>query len=494
MSVERNLPLVRERRQALLDGDAASIAKQKAAGKLTARERIARLLDEASFVELETFAEASGVVTGYGMVEGNPVYVYAQDFTVKGGSVGAAHARKVLKVMDLAEKTGAPVVALCDSAGARLTEGADALNAYAQIMARTAALSGVVPQIALVLGPCAGGAAMCAQMNDLVITSKNGRQFVNGPQVVSAATGEQVTAEQLGGMEAQAASGAAHMSAGSDEEAILLARKVLSMLPQNNLEEPPLDPTIADDLNRDVVELASLDVVADMAEVIAPLADNHDLLTLQAGYAPEMFTALGRIGGSTVGFVATQPQADEGRLTVTGARKAARFIRMCDAFSIPVISFVDTQGMKLSCKCSQGDIARAGAQLMFAYADTTAPRIAVITGNAIGMGYAAMASRAAADMVYAWPGAVISPMGAPAAVQILSEDELKAAKDPIARRAELEQEYQDKVADGMNAALRGYVDDVIEPIATRQMLAAALSMLSSKRDVRPSKKHGNLPL
>ena len=491
MSVERNLPLVRERRQALLDGDAASIAKQKAAGKLTARERIARLLDEASFVELETFAEASGVVTGYGMVEGNPVYVYAQDFTVKGGSVGAAHARKVLKVMDLAEKTGAPVVGILDTAGARLDEGVDAMNAYAMMAGRVSALSGVVPQISLVLGPCGGIASAIAGMTDITVMSENGALFVNGPMVVSAASGKRVDMKTMAGPEASVQSGVAELTAKTDEEAIALARKLIAMLPVNNMDDA-VTPS-ADDVNRELVELNGIDKVDDVRDLMRSIADMRDIVELGEGFAASMVTALGKIGGATVGFIANQAAKDEGRLTVYGCKKAARFAAFCDCFSIPIVTIVDSMGMKIS-TAPQGELSRTGAQLMFALTEATTVRIALIAGNAVGMGYAAMASRASADMVYAWPGAVISAVTPKIAVQLTQADELKGADDPYAKREELENRYMDDVADGVNAAKLGYVDDVIEPAQTRQMIAAALEMLSGKRESRPAKKHGNMPL
>ena len=494
MSVERDLQLVHERKQAMLAGNPDTIAKQKADGKLTARERVGLLLDEASFVELDVLAEGAGVVTGYGLVEGRPVYLYAQDFTEHAGAVGKAHARKVIKVMDLAEKTGAPVVALCDSAGANLNDGVHAVNAYAEIMARSAQLSGVVPQIALILGPCAGGAAMSAALSDLVITSKNGQLFVNGPQLVSAATGKQVTGEQIGGAKAQSESGIAQLVAETDQEALALARKLLTVLPLNNLEGSVVDFTANDDMNRLIPALNAADVAADVKPILASVCDGQHFVELGQGHAPEMVTGLGLIGGRTVGIVATQPSEDEGRLSVAGSKKVSRLVNFCDCFNIPLITVVNTQGVKLSGACSQGKLASAAAQLMYAYAQATTAKIALASGNAIGMGYAALASRAVSDMVYAWPSAVISPMGAAAAVQILYEDELAAAQDPIGKRAKLEEKYQNEVADGLNAAAQGYVDDVIEPATTRQMLAAALVMLESKRETGAPKKHGNMPL
>lgn len=491
MNVERNLPVVRERKLAILKGDPELCAQQKKAGKLLARERIAQLLDAASFVEMDVLNADAGVVTGYGLIDGSPVCVYAQDFTVKGGSVGAAHAAKVLKVMALAEKTGAPVIGILDTAGARLDEGVDAMNAYAMVAARISALSGVVPQISLVLGPCGGIASAIAGMTDITIMSENGKLFVNGPMVVSAVTGKRVDMDAIGGTEASVSSGVAQLTAKTDEEAIAMARKLVAMLPVNNMDDA-VSPS-NDDVNRELVELNGIDRVDDVRDLMRSIADGRDIVELGEGFAPSMVTALGKIGGATVGFIGNQASKDEGRLTVYGCKKAARFAALCDCFSIPIVTIVDSVGMKIS-SAPQGELSRTGAQLMFAMTEATTARIALVAGNAIGMAYAAMASRPAADMVYAWPGAVISAVTPKIAVQLTQADELKSADDPYAKREELENRYMDDVADGVNAAKRGYVDDVIEPAQTRQMIAAALEMLSGKRESRPAKKHGNMPL
>ena len=491
MNVERNLPVVRERKLAILKGDPELCAQQKKAGKLLARERIAQLLDAASFVELDVLNADAGVVTGYGLVNGNPVYVYAQDFTVKGGSVGVAHARKVLKVMDLAEKTGAPVIGILDTAGARLDEGVDAMNAYAQMAGRVSKLSGVVPQISLVLGQCGGIASAIAGMTDITIMSKNGALFVNGPMVVSAVASKEVDMPTLAGPQASMRSGVAQLTTETDEEAIAAARKLVSMLPVNNLDEAIAESV--DDVNRELVELNGVDKLEDVRDLIRSVVDLGDYVELGADFAPSMVTALGRIGGATVGFVANQPAKDEGRLTVYGCKKAASFVSFCDCFSIPVVTVVDSMGMKIS-TAPQGELSRNGAQLMFAMTEATTVRIALIAGNAIGMSYAALASRASSDVVYAWPGAVISAVTPKIAVQLNNADELKGAEDPYAKREELENRYMDDVADGVNAARLGYVDDVIEPAQTRQMIAAALEMLEGKRESKPAKKHGNMPL
>lgn len=491
MSVERNLPVVRERKLAILKGDPALVAQQKNAGKLLARERIAQLLDAASFVELDTLNAEAGVVTGYGLVDGSPVYVFCQDFTVKGGSVGAAHARKIVKVMDLAEKTGAPVIGIYDTTGARLDEGVEALNAYAQIASRISALSGVVPQISLVLGQCGGIASALTGMTDIVVMSKNGALFVNGPMVVSAAAGKEVRLADIAGAQASVKSGMASITTETDEEAIAMARKIAGMLPDNNMDEALSAPQ--DDVNREAPELNAIGEIEDIKSVISKIADLETYVELAEDFASSMVTALAKIGGATVGIVANQSIKDEGRLTVYGCKKAARFISFCDCFSIPVVTIVDNMGMKIS-TAPQGELSRAASQLLFAYSEATTPRIALIAGNAIGMGYLAQASRASSDVVYAWPGAVISTVTPPIAAQLLYADEMKAAEDPYKKRAELEARYANDVADGVNAAVLGYVDDVIEPAQTRQLIAAALEMLSGKREIKPAKKHGNMPL
>ena len=491
MSVERNLPIVRERKLAILKGDTQLSEQQKKAGKLLARERVALLLDAASFVELDALNADAGVVTGYGLVDGSPVYVFCQDLTVNGASVGAAHARKIVKVMELAEKTGAPVIGIYDTAGARLDEGVDALNAYAMIAGRISALSGVVPQIALVLGQCGGVASSLAGMSDIVVMSKNGSMFVNGPLVVSAVSGKNVDLNEIAGPAASMKSGMASIVAETDAEAIAKARALVGMLPVNNLDEAI--GACQDDLNRESPDLNHIEKLDDARDLITRIADMNQFVELGEDFAPSMVTALAKINGATVGIVANQNSKDEGRLTVYGCKKAARFVSFCDCFSIPVVTIVDSMGMKIN-SAPQGELSRAASQLMFAYAEASTARVALIAGNAVGMGYVSQASRAASDMVYAWPGAVISAVTPRIAAQLLYADEMKAADDPAAKRAELEARYCDDVADGVKAAQLGYVDDVIEPSQTRAMLASALEMLSGKRESKPAKKHGNMPL
>ena len=491
MSVERNLPVVRERKLAILKGDPQLCEQQKKAGKLLARERIAYLLDAASFVELDALNADAGVVTGYGLVNGSPVYVFCQDLTVNGASVGASHARKIVKVMDMAEKTGAPVIGIYDTAGARLDEGADALNAYAQIAGRISALSGVVPQISLVLGQCGGVAASLAEMSDFVIMSKNGCLFANGPLVVSAVGGKKVDMDEIAGPAASMKSGVAAITADTDEDAIIKARELVSMLPVNNMDEAIVG--CQDDLNRESPDLNHIDSLADARDLITRIADMNQFVEIGSEFAPSMVTAFGKINGATVGFVANQNSKDEGRLTVYGCKKAARFVNFCDAFSIPIVTIVDCMGTKIS-TAPQGEISRSASQLLFALSEAGTARVALIAGKAVGMGYVAQASRAASDVVYAWPGAVISAVTPKIGAQLLYADELKAAEDPAAKRAELEMRYCDDVADGVKAATMGYVDDVIEPANTRAMIASALEMLSGKRESKPAKKHGNMPL
>ncbi|MBR4236471.1 MAG: methylmalonyl-CoA carboxyltransferase [Clostridia bacterium] len=491
MSVERNLPEVLRRKAEILAGDPALIAEQKKAGKLTARERINALLDAGTFVEFDVLNADAGVVTGYGQADGNPVYVYAQDFTVCAGAVSEKHARKVLKVMEKAKQTGCPIIALLDSAGAKLDEGVSALDAYAAIAAKAAELSGVVPQIALILGPCGGTASVIAEISDFTIQSKTGDLFVNGPLVVSAVSGKKVTMADIAGAETTAKYGAAMLTAEDDEKAIACAKKLISMLPVNNLDEAVFAASDSD--SRSIPELNSINDIEDVKALASKIADDGDVLELYPEFASSMVTLLAKIGGRTVLFAANDYTKDEGRLTVYGCKKAARLISFCDAFSIPVITIVDSVGMKIN-GAPQGELALAGASLMYAMSESSSPKIALIAGKAVGMAYASMASKAVCDLVYAWPGAVISAVATPIATQMLLGDELTGADDPIAKRSELEEKYESEIANAVNAAANGYVDDVIEPANTRSVLALALEMLSGKRTAKIAKKHGVMPL
>jgi acetyl-CoA carboxylase carboxyltransferase component len=485
MSVELN-----DRRQKLLAGGGQErVAKQHEAGKLTARERVAKLFDEDSFVETGVFTAsketAASVITGYGLIDERPVYVYAQDFTVKGGAMGEGAAKKIVNLMELAAKTGAPVVAMCDSAGASLEEGVAALNAYASVMGETARISGVVPQVSLILGPCAGGAAFVPAMGDVVIVAdKVGQMFVTGPQVVSARTGRNLTAKDLGGGKKLAESGAAQIVVDTEEEAMAMARKVLSFLPSNNQEDAPL--SAADDLNRRL----DIDSYHDAHDAIARIADFNDYVELSRDFAPNMVTALARLGGRCVGLVANNPAQHDGVLCAAACKKAARFIRLCDCYNLPVVTLVNTPGQSTVDENSNAAAITAAAQLICAYAEAVVPKVSVLCGDAIGAAYAAMGSKAnGADIVYAWPAAFIAPVNAEAAVRILKKAEIKDGADV----AMLTEEYV-KNNGALNAAENGVADDVIEPAATRQMIAAALEMLLGKREVLLPRKHGNLPL
>lgn len=474
---------LKDLKQAMLGaGGEQSVAEQHKAGKQTARERVTALLDPESFVEVGMFA--SGVVTGFGTVEDRPVYVYAQEYAKDFGAMDAAQADKIVRIMDLAVKTGAPVVALLDSAGADLTKGVSALDAYARIMAKTAQISGVVPQISVIAGPCAGGATAIPAMGDFVVAANTAEMFVTGPQVVSARTGKDISAKELGGAETLDANGLAHLCAASEAEAFAQVRRLIALLPANNEEDAPM--LMQDDLNRQL----DIDSYYDAHDLLARVADFGDYLELQKGFGKSMVAALGRLGGRSVGFLANNPAQEDGALNDQACQKAARFVRMCDCFNIPVISFVNTAGQGTVTACENAKAIKGSAQLIGAYAEASVPKVSVISGQAIGSAYAAMGSRGlGADMVLAWPKAVIAPMDADAAVYVLQRDAIKAGQDV----EELKAAYQ-KDNDGFAAAKAGLVDDVIEPAATRQMVAAALEMLLGKREVALPKKHANLPL
>ena len=474
---------LKDLKQAMLGaGGEQSVAEQHKAGKQTARERVTALLDPESFVEVGMFA--SGVVTGFGTVEDRPVYVYAQEYAKDFGAMDAAQADKIVRIMDLAVKTGAPVVALLDSAGADLTKGVSALDAYARIMAKTAQISGVVPQISVIAGPCAGGATAIPAMGDFVVAANTAEMFVTGPQVVSARTGKDISAKELGGAETLDANGLAHLCAASEAEAFAQVRRLIALLPANNEEDAPM--LMQDDLNRQ----PDIDSYYDAHDLLARVADFGDYLELQKGFGKSMVAALGRLGGRSVGFLANNPAQEDGALNDQACQKAARFVRMCDCFNIPVISFVNTAGQGTVTACENAKAIKGSAQLIGAYAEASVPKVSVICGQAIGSAYAAMGSRGlGADMVLSWPKAVIAPMDADAAVYVLQRDAIKAGQDV----EELKAAYQ-KDNDGFAAAKAGLVDDVIEPAATRQMVAAALEMLLGKREVALPKKHANLPL
>ena len=485
MSTLQDLNQVLSRKQAILES--AGSEKQKQGGKLSARERVSLLLDGGSFVEQSMLFADAGVVTGSGTVDGRPVYVIAQDFAVMDGAVGEKQAKKIVKVLELARKTGTPVVTLCDSNGARVGEGAAALEAYADIFAHMARLSGVVPMIAVVAGPCVGAAAMTAQLSDIVLVAKPaGALLVAGPQVLASTMGKDLKAEDLGGGKTAVEYGAAHLACESEEEAIASVKTLLGMLPANNLEDAPFAPE--EDMNR-LVE--GLEAGADGREVIAALADTGSIVELGKGFTGAV-TALGRMAGRTVAFVYT----GKGDTCDKRMNKITRFVRFADCYNIPVVSLVDSTGFELFPTIDrQMSVMKAASALVYAYSEATTVKVTLVIGNAVGAMYVAMGGNANADATYAWPGAVISPMTGEAAIQVMWKDQIKAGQgDAVKAREELAAKYEAEVADGVCAATAGLVDDVIDPADSRKMVIAALELLSSKRDSNPPKKHGNMPL
>lgn len=490
MQNSQDLKTVQALRDALGASDEKRLKAQRDAGKLTARQRIDKLVDAGSFVELYALVsdgEAAGVVTGYATVQDRPVYLFAQDFTVHGGAMGKLQALKINKTLDLALKTGAPVIALLDSAGVRIDEGAAGMNAYAEIYKNIARLSGVSPIVAVVLGPAIGGAALLAQLADVsIMARKVGSLSVFGPQVLAAMNGLDVKPEAMGGADMMAAQGGVSLAAATEDEALALVAQVLSLLPGSNVEDTDIVDT--DDLNRLLPETAAGDVAA----LLLQLFDAGTQVELKAAYESGVRTSLGRIGGHSVGVVATAP----GHLTAGALQKAARFVHFLDCFNIPVVSLINTSGVKVDRLDNQSWLMNAQSQLLYAYATATVPKLAVVTGDAIGQAYVALGGKANADVTFAWPGAVISALTPEAAVAVLYADEVKADKagTPEEARAKYAAEYVENVASAVCAAKAGLVDDVIDPAQTRKLLIASLEMLLSKRDSNPAKKHGNMPL
>jgi len=496
-------------------GGADRIEKQHKAGKLTARERINLLMDPDSFVELDAFvkhrcsefgmeavdAPAEGVVTGYGTVDGRLVYAYAQDFTVIGGSLGEMHAKKICKVLDLALRMGAPVVGMNDSGGARIQEGVDALSGYGNIFYRNTIASGVVPQISVIMGPCAGGAVYSPALTDFTfMVDKTSQMFITGPQVIKAVTGEEVSPEELGGaMTHNRTSGVAHFISSDDKACIQDIKRLLSFLPSNNLETAPIFET-DDDINRIEEQLNEIvpdnpNKPYDMRDIIRAIVDNGDFMEVQEYYAQNIITAYARINGASIGIIANQPKVLAGCLDINASDKAGRFIRTCDAFNIPILNLVDVPGFLPGTNQEYGGIIRHGAKMLYAYSEATVPKVTLIVRKAYGGAYLAMCSKdLGADMVFAWPSAEIAVMGPDGAANIIFKKDIEGAEDPVQTRAEKIQEYKDKFATPYIAAKRGYVDSVIEPSESRPRLANAFEMLASKRESRPSKKHGNLPV
>jgi propionyl-CoA carboxylase beta subunit len=496
-------------------GGAERRQRQHAEGKLTARERVLGLLDEGTFEELDQLVEhrcldfgmadqkvpGDGVVSGYGRVDGRLVYVFAQDFTVFGGSLSETNAQKICKVMDLALKMGAPVVGLNDSGGARIQEGVASLGGYADIFLRNTVASGVVPQISAIMGPCAGGAVYSPAITDFTVMVKDtSYMFVTGPDVIKTVTHEEVTKEDLGGaMTHNAKSGVAHFAVEDDRACIALLRELLAYLPSNNLEEPPVlptdDPADREDAVLDTLIPAEASRPYDMKDLIAAVVDDRRFLEVHAHFAQNLVVGFARFGGKSVGIVANQPAVLAGCLDIDASVKGARFVRFCDAFNIPLVTFEDVPGFLPGTEQEWGAIIRHGAKLLYAFAEATVPKITVITRKAYGGAYCVMASKhIRTDLNYAYPTAEIAVMGPEGAVNVLYRRELAAAADPAAARAEKVAEFRQKFANPYVAADRGFVDEVIAPRQTRRKIIAGLQMTRTKRDHNPPKKHGNIPL
>lgn len=496
-------------------GGTDRIARQHADGKLTARERIELLLDPGTFVELdklkihrcEDFDMASkhfpgdGVVTGYGRVEGRTVYVFAQDFTVLGGSLGGAHAEKICKIMDLAVKTGAPVIGLNDSGGARIQEGVVALAGYADIFTRNVMASGVVPQISAILGPCAGGAVYSPALTDFIfMVDKTSYMFITGPDVIKTVTSEDVTKEQLGGAEVHnEISGVAHFEDATEAAAIARIRQLLSFLPSNNTEPPPIVPTEdpIDRVDESLDSLVPVDAMKpyDMRDLIRAVVDDHFFFEVQEGWARNMVIGFARFGGRSVGIVANNPIHLAGCLDIDASLKAARFVRFCDAFNVPVVTLVDVPGFLPGVKQEYGGIIRHGAKLLYAYAEATVPKITIITRKAYGGAYDVMASKhLRSDLNFCYPTAEVAVMGPEGAVNIIHRHEIAKATDPEHTRREFTAQYRELFANPFKVAELGYVDGVIYPRDTRRRICDGLDVLKNKRDDVPARKHGNIPL
>jgi methylmalonyl-CoA carboxyltransferase 12S subunit len=513
-SMDDLIEALRQKREALKQGGGPDrLAKQREQGKLNARERIDAIIDPNSLEEFGLFAQhrqtqfgmagkecpADGVVTGAATVDGRLVHLASQDFTVLGGSAGEVHSLKVADAMARSLKTGSPFIFINDSGGARVQEGIDSLSGYGQVFYHNVMLSGVVPQISLICGPCAGGAAYSPALTDFVIQTRLAQMFITGPQVIKQVTGEQITAETLGGAESHMAhSGVIHFVADNDEEAAAVCRRLLGFLPANNLEEPPhlpCDDSV--DPNPELNRIVPLDPKKgyDVRDVICGIVDEGDFLESQAGYAMNIVVGFARILGRTVGIIANQSSYLSGALDISASVKASRFIRFCNAFNIALVTFVDVPGFLPGVQQEQGGIIRHGAKLLFAYSAATVPKIQVILRKSYGGAHVAMCSRdLGADCVLAWPTAEVAVMGAEGAVEIVFRKEMEEAPDKAARRAELIEQYRATFATPFIAAGRRLVDDIIEPADTRRSLAQALEYLHPKRDYRPPKKHGLIPL
>ena len=512
---DRFAELHRRQAEAELAGGEARIRRQHKAGKKTARERIELLCDKGSFTEIDRFVvhqshdfgmeeqriPGDGVVTGTGRIHGRPAFVFAQDFTVFGGSLSEAYARKICKIMDLAMKVGAPIIGLNDSGGARIQEGVVSLAGYADIFLRNTLASGVVPQISAIMGPCAGGAVYSPAITDFIAMVKGSSyMFVTGPDVIRTVTHEEVSAEELGGAGTHAAtSGVAHFSAENDEECLALIRELMTFLPQNNVDDPPVhvsgDPVERRDDALQTIVPDQPNKPYDMKEIVRTVLDERYFFEVQADYAQNIIVGFGRLGGRPVGIVANQPAHLAGCLDIAASLKAARFVRFCDCFNLPLVTFVDVPGFLPGTAQEYGGIIKHGAKLLYAYAEATVPKLTVITRKAYGGAYDVMSSKhIRGDVNYAYPTAEIAVMGPDGAVNILYRRELERADDAAAFRQARTEEYRDKFANPYVAAERGYIDEVIEPRDTRARLCAALDILKSKRDTNPPRKHGNIPL
>jgi methylmalonyl-CoA carboxyltransferase large subunit len=499
-----------ERREALrLGGGPERQDKQRAQGKMTARERIDALMDEGTFLETGMFAKhqssyfgldeaqmpADGVITGEGAVMGRPVHVASQDFTVAGGSAGEVHSDKVAAMMRSSLMTGTPFVFINDSGGARVQEGIGSLAGYGRVFYNNVLLSGVVPQISIIAGPCAGGAAYSPALTDFVIQTRKATMFITGPNVIQQVTGEQVSSDELGGADTHMArSGVNHFVVDDDAQAILVAKKLLSFLPQNNTEDPPVvEPNLLIEPDPELGEIVPVDGKKgyDVREVITRIVDWGDFLEVQAGYAQNIVVGFGRIAGRTVGIIANQPMALSGVLDINASDKGSAFIRFCNAFNIPLLTLVDVPGFLPGVAQEHNGIIRHGAKMLYAYSAASVPKVTVVLRKAYGGAYVAMCSKdLGADRVFAWPTAEIAVMGAEGAAEIVFRREIAEASDPAARREELIEEYRETFSTPYVAAARGLVDDIICPERTREMVSRALEMLVSKRDLRPAKKHG----
>ncbi|QFK72102.1 methylmalonyl-CoA carboxyltransferase [Pradoshia sp. D12] len=497
-----------------LGGGWDKIEKQHEKGKLTARERIDILMDDNSFVELNAFVEhrnrdfgldqikgpGDGVVTGYGKIDGRPVYIFSQDFTVFGGALGEMHAKKISSIMDLAAKNGAPIIGLNDSGGARIQEGVTSLDGYGQVFYRNVIYSGVVPQISVIMGPCAGGAVYSPAITDFVfMVDQTSQMFITGPKVIETVTGEKISSEDLGGAKVHnSISGNAHFEGKTEEETLRLVRKLLSYLPLNNEEKPPVSEwTEQNDYCPDIAELVPYDGIRpyDVRKVVNAVVDQDSFFEIQESFARNLVIGLARIKGETVGLVCNQPKYMAGGLDINSSDKAARFIRFCDSFNIPIITFEDVTGFFPGIKQEHGGIIRHGAKILYAYSEATVPKLTVILRKAYGGAYVALNSKSiGADLVYAWPNAEIAVMGPQGAANIIFAKEINNSSDPEAVRQQKIEEYRVKFANPYIAASQGMVDDVIDPRETRIKLAQALEMLRTKKESRPSKKHGNIPL